>query len=135
MENRVWGDRIKEYEKSNTLNLLEIIEDLKIKNNELEAALAYEKLITENLNDLQNMTCEELGRYVVANHELKNDCENYELKLKMRDRQYDRLLEWARTQQPKQSTLTIYLCEKVQETDFYKNSKNDPSASLDWEEM
>lgn len=43
MENLIWGDSTREYENLNTLNLLETIQDLKIKNNELQSALEIEK--------------------------------------------------------------------------------------------
>lgn len=71
MENRIWGDSIREYENLNTLNLLETIQDLKIKNNELQSALDHQKKIADALIKNQIMTCEQLAEYIVENDELK----------------------------------------------------------------
>ena len=125
MGNRIWGDRIREYENLNTLELLETIENLKIKNNELQSALTYEKQITDVLNKTQNMTCEMLGKYTVENHNLREMCERYE-KIINKPLTIDDVKVVANP-----GGCSVYLAENVKLTEFYKNAKHDPSDPRD----
>ena len=117
----IWGDRIREYENLNTLELRETIENLKIKNNELQSALEHQKRLTEIAERAQNMTCEMLGKYTIVNHNLREMCERYE-KIVNKPLTIDEVKVFA-----KPGGCSVYLAENVELTEFYKSSKHDPS--------
>lgn len=121
MGDRIWGDRIHEYESLNKTDLLEMIENLKIKNNELTAALEYQKRLTEISERSQNITCEELGRYVVENHELKN---------KIKQRNIFELKNLPTLEEIDTMRSMAYLKIMVERTEFYKNN-DDPTDPRD----
>lgn len=125
MGDRIWGDRIREYEKSSKTDLLEIIENLKIKHNELTAALEHQKRLTEISERAQNMTCEMLGKYTVENHNLREMCERYE-KIINKPLTIDDVKVVA-----KPGGCSVYLAENVKLTEFYKNAKYDQSDPRD----
>ena len=121
----IWGDRIREYEKSSETDLLETIKNLKIKHNELQSALEYQKQLTEISERAQNMTCEMLGKYTVENHNLREMCERYE-EIINKPLAIDDVKVVANP-----GGCSVYLTEKLKLTEFYKNSKYDPSDTRD----
>ena len=121
----IWGDRIREYEKSSETDLLETIKNLKIKHNELQSALEYQKQLTEISERAQNMTCEMLGKYTVENHNLREMCERYE-EIINKPLTIDDVKVVA-----KPGGCSVYLAENVKLTEFYKNAKYDPSDTRD----
>lgn len=119
MYGRVWGDRIFEYEGSRKTDLLEIIEDQKIKINVLEAELSYEKLVTESLEQAQNIVCDKLAELIIENHKLKNKPVVVNLSELPELVDIDTIIT------------RCYLNIMVKDTEFYKNSKDDPTDPLD----
>jgi len=93
MDNTIWEALVNECEKSNKKELLNMVQRQKTKIIELEAALAYEKIVSDSLLNAQNATCEMLEKYIVENHKLKDICKFYGLEQQPHDVYYEQLIK------------------------------------------